>query len=398
MEKIAYSKVLKNKNFSLLWIAQAITSLGDSFSTIALIGLIVWFTEGAREINMMWLMLSLLIPQVVFGPIAGVFVDRWRRKWIMIASDIIRGILVFLIIFTEATYQVFVIAFLVSLVDIFFFPARSAILPNIVDKKELVVANSLLSSTGEFMNLIGPAIGGIIIGFFGIKALFLIDALTFLLSAIAILSISIKEENKEEKMGIKTILSELKEGIAYIKTSQKISFVCLIFAAMMIVGGTINLILPIFVSKVLHKGTAEFGFLMSANCLGIIIGSLVGGKLGQRMEKTRLITFAIILCGINSIIFALNPIYIIGLALFVINGASNGLWEVSASTILQEEEEVDDNNRGKVFSVVGAITGSTNIFASSMAGILAKIFGVKVLFLGAGLFMSIVGIVGKIRR
>ncbi|MEW6681012.1 MAG: hypothetical protein AB1297_08375, partial [bacterium] len=80
----------------------------------------------------------------------------------------------------------------------------------------------------------------------------------------------------------------------------------------------------------------------------------------------------------------------------VINGLSNGLWEVSATTVLQEE--TDDKNRGKVFSVVGAITGSTNIFSSGISGILAKILGVKVLFLGAGLFMSIVGILAKIRR
>ncbi|MEW6104147.1 MAG: MFS transporter [bacterium] len=396
MEKIAYTNVLKKRNFFLLWLACAITSFGDSLSTIALIGLIVWFTKGAKEINMMWLMLSLLIPQIVFGPIAGVFVDRWRRKWIMIASDLIRGILVFLIIFTQATYQVFVIAFLVSLVDIFFFPARSSFLPNIVDKKELIVANPLLSSTQEFMNLIGPAIGGVIIGFFGIKSLFVIDALTFLLSATAILFISIKEESKEEKMGIKPLFLELKEGIGCIKTSQKVSFICFVFGAMMIAGGAINLILPIFVSEILHKGTAEFGFLMSANGLGIIIGSLLGGRLAQRINKIKLITFAVILCGINSVIFALNPLYLIGLFLFVINGLSNGLWEVSATTLLQEE--TDDRNRGKVFSVVGAITGSTNIFSSGISGILAKILGVKVLFLGAGLFMSIVGILGKIRR
>lgn len=396
MEKISYNKVLKNKNFFLLWIAQAITSFGDSLSTIALIGLIVWFTKGAKEINMMWLMLSLLIPQVIFGPIAGVFVDRWKRKWIMVASDLIRAILVFLIIFTQATYQVFLIAFFVSLVDIFFFPARSSILPNIVDKKELIVANSLLSSTGEFMNLIGPAIAGVIIGIFGIKLAFIIDALTFLLSGIAIFFISVKEESREEKMGIKTIFLELKEGITYIKTSKKLSFMCLVFGAMMIAGGTINLILPIFVSEVLHKGTKEFGFLMSANGLGIIIGSLLSGRLGQKIEKTKLITFAIILCGINSIIFALNSIFLIGLLLFVINGLTNGLWEVSASTIFQEE--TDDKNRGKVFSVVGAITGSTNIFSSGMAGILAKILGTKVLFVISGLFMSVIGILGKIRR
>lgn len=164
----------------------------------------------------------------------------------------------------------------------------------------------------------------------------------------------------------------------------------------MIAGGTINLILPIFVNKVLHEGTKEFGFLMSANGLGIIIGSLLGGRLGQKTEKTRLITFAIILCGINSIIFALNPIFVIGLFLFVINGLANGLWEISASTILQEE--TDDKNRGKVFSVVGTITGSTNIFSSVIASILAKILGVKVLFVISGLFMSIIGILGKIRR
>lgn len=396
MEKISYNKVLKNKNFFLLWIAQAVTSFGDSLSTIAFIGLIVWFTKGAKEINMMWLMFSLLIPQVIFGPIAGVFIDRWKRKWIMVASDLIRAILVFLIIFTQATYQVFLIAFFVSLVDIFFFPARSSILPNIVDKKELIVANSLLSSTGEFMNLIGPAIAGVIIGLFGIKLAFIIDALTFLLSGIAVFFISVKEESREEKMGIKTIFLELKEGITYIKTSKKLSFMCLVFGAMMIAGGTINLILPIFVGEVLHRGTKEFGFLMSANGLGIIIGSLLSGRLGQKIEKTKLITFAIILCGINSIIFALNSIFLIGLLLFVINGLTNGLWEVSASTIFQEE--TDDKNRGKVFSVVGAITGSTNIFSSGMAGILAKILGTKVLFVISGLFMSVIGILGKIRR
>lgn len=391
-EKMGYRDVLKNKRFFLLWIGQTTSSFGDSLTTIALIGLIAWFTGGVKEINMMWLMLSFIIPQVLLGPFAGVFVDRVKKKNVMVLSDFIRGLLVLLIPFTQSTYQIFIIAFLVSIADIFFFPAHFSFVPNIVEKKELIVVNSFLTSTGEFMNLIGPAIGGIIIGLFGIKAVFFIDAATFFMSAIAIWSIS-AEETQEEGESPKKFLSELKEELFYIRGHKTVSFICLIFGAMMLAAGTINLVLPLFVNEVLQKGVREFGFLMSANALGIILGSLVGGRIGQRVNKIKIIIFAVILCGINSIIFALNPIFVIGVLLFVINGFANGLWEVSAQTTLQEE--VEESKRGRVFSAVGAVSGASNIFSSGMAGILTRIFGPKILFLASGIFMAIVGITGS---
>ncbi|MDI6752114.1 MAG: MFS transporter [bacterium] len=391
-ERIGYRKVLKNRRFFLLCIGQATSCFGDSLTTIALIGLIAWFTGGAKEINMMWLMLSCIAPQVLLGPFAGVFVDRLKRKNIMILSDLIRGFLILLIPFTQSTYQIFIIAFLVSIADIFFSPAYSAFIPNIVEKKELFVANSILTSTREFMNLIGPAIGGVIIGLFGIKSIFFIDAVTFFLSALAIWNIP-AEEALESKRLPQRFFSELKDGLIYIRRNRVISFICLLFCAMMLAGGTINLVLPLFVNEVLQKGVKEFGFLMSANALGIILGSLIGGRIGQGIDKVKLIIFAVILCGVNSTLFVLNPVFVVGLGLFVINGFANGLWGICSGTVIQEE--VEDSKRGRVFSVVGAVSGSSNMIASGMAGILARIFGSKVLFLASGIFMSIIGIISS---
>lgn len=393
MEKITYRKVLGKKKFFLLWLAQAITSFGDSLSTIAFIGLIAWFAEGSKPINMMWLMLSFILPSVIFGPISGVFVDRWRRKKIMVISDIVRAFLVFLIPFTSENYQIFIIASLVSLADTFFFPARSSFIPNIVQKEELIMANSLCTSAGEFMNLIGPAVGGVIIGLFGIKVAFFIDAATFLFSAILILSISIKEGIGRKEANINSFILELKEGISFVKEKKIILFICLILGAMMIAGGAINVILPVFINEVLNKGPREFGFIMSANALGIIIGSFVAGRLAQKQDKRRIIIFAVIFCGINSSIFALNPIFTLAVTLFVVNGLANGLWEVSSQTILQEE--TDDEKRGRVFSVAGTIVGSTNVLSSGLAGIFGQIIGVKLLFFLCGIFISLVGIGGS---
>ena len=158
MHQSSYKEILKIRGFLLLWTGQAVSYIGDQFHFIAIMGLLL-YEYNVSSVEVGTLMVSLSAPSLIIGPLAGVYVDRWSRKWVMIVSDIIRGILVILIPFTTSLWQIYLIMFLVSSVSRFFFPAFNSALPNIVPREHLLKANSLSQTTFNASLVVGPALG-----------------------------------------------------------------------------------------------------------------------------------------------------------------------------------------------------------------------------------------------
>ena len=189
---IGYLSLLKqNSAFRNLWYGQVISELGNWINSIALYALILQLTGSGMA--MAAAMMAKLLPMVIISPFAGVVIDRIDRKKVLIASDILRcfTVLGFLIVDSrEDLWIVYTLTLFEVALTGFFEPARSAILPSIVEKNHLVTANALSGSTWSIMLTLGAALGGFVVSFFGIKTAFILDALTYLLSAWFIIKIS----------------------------------------------------------------------------------------------------------------------------------------------------------------------------------------------------------------
>src|SRR5580765_6424005 len=196
--------------------------MGDWFDTIALYTIILNLTGSGRAIGL--LMVARFVPSFVFGSLSGVVADRFSRRSIMIVSDLLRAVVVLGFLFVRRADQLWIIYFLTVLqlgLSTFFEPAKTAVIPSIVSDRELVAANAISSVTWSVMLTLGAAIGGLITGWFGTDVAFILDALSYLLSAALIASIKVPKRQKRSKqklsLGRALGISETIEGIRYVK-------------------------------------------------------------------------------------------------------------------------------------------------------------------------------------
>src|SRR5512146_3196363 len=175
----SYKNLFHNRNFVALWIGQTVSFLGDYFYFLAIPIMVNQLTGSALMVGLSTI--SSALPMLLLGPVAGVFVDRWNRKTIMIVSDVLRGLLVLLCLLVRSPDQVwiyFLVGFLMSCVSRFFFPAQNAVLPLIVhDTQDLLLANGLMQAIMTVGLLAGPALAGFTIGLWGSWVAFVFDSI-----------------------------------------------------------------------------------------------------------------------------------------------------------------------------------------------------------------------------
>src|SRR6202051_3725579 len=195
----SYSRLLRgNQNFRRLWSAQVVSQIGDWFYPLAIYNLLLQLTGRASSVALA-LVLQVL-PQTFIGPTAGVVNDRLRRKHVMIASDIGRMVIVLCMLFIRSKERVWLVYPLLmaeTLLVAFFEPARNAVIPNIVEREDVVVANTLASTTWSVNLMLGAALGGIVAALLGRDAVFLLNGLSFLASAPFIWRMSFAEPHAE---------------------------------------------------------------------------------------------------------------------------------------------------------------------------------------------------------
>ena len=215
-----FSNILKNRDFFLLWLGQIVSQFGDRLTQMALIALVYKKAPGS-SFELAKLFAFVTIPALIIGPVAGVFSDRWDKRYTMIVSDIVRGLLVvfivlycFLVPDIQPTYPIYIAVFIIFSMTRFFLPAKMSIIPDLVSQDELLLANSLITTTGMIAAVLGLGLGGIfLLPAFGVKVGLVIDAFTFFLSAFLIFLINTSPEKRYSRDSIYKIIKEFTHAI-----------------------------------------------------------------------------------------------------------------------------------------------------------------------------------------
>jgi len=176
--------LLRQRNYSLLWSSQLISQIGNWALLAALPFLVFQLTGSILATGIMFIVE--VIPSILLGSVAGVFVDRWNRRWTMIGANVFRGLLLLLLLTfrsAEQVWVVYVIAFFASVANLFFSPANNALLPQLVTKDELVSANSLDALGENVARNVGPALGGVLLAAAGMAVVALVDVGSYLIGA-----------------------------------------------------------------------------------------------------------------------------------------------------------------------------------------------------------------------
>jgi MFS family permease len=357
-----YMELLRsNRDFRQLWLGQVVSQLGDWFDTIALFTLVLRLTGSGRAVGLV--LVARFLPSVVLGPLSGVLADRFNRRHIMIASDVARALVVLGFLFIRSPEQVWLVYLLTVLqlgCSAFFEPARSAALPSVVAPRDLVTANAISSVTWSAMLTLGAAVGGPVTDWFGTDAAFVIDSLTYLLSAVLVWSVRLpgRTPRPKTKLTLSKALgiADTLEGLRYVRRRPRVLALLLVKTAWGLGGGVLTL-LTVFGEKVFQLSLAGGGgaalgisVLYAARGVGTAVGPVVMRRFyGETREQMqRAIGISFVVAGVFYVCFGAERSFGLALCwLAVAHMAGSVLW-VFSTVLLQST--VEDEFRGRVFA------------------------------------------------
>jgi MFS family permease len=355
---IGYVELLRrNRNFRRLWLGQVVSQLGDWLDYVALLTLLLELTGSGTVVAGM--LVARFLPTFFVGPLAGVVVDRFDRKRVMIAADLCRGVAVLGLLAIESAEQVWisyaVVAVVVSLTA-FFEPARTASIPNVTAPEELVVANTLGAITWSVSLGLGSAVGGLLTAVAGWRVAIALDALSFLCSAwlIAGVVLPARPAGDATRGGWRELLglTDLIEGVRYLRQHKPLAATVLVKTGWSLTGGVILLhsIFGATIYPVWGRAAAGIGLLAMARGLGTALGPVVSRRVfgTAPAQLARGIGAGFFVAGTLYVVFA--AVDQLALALVVLAAAHMGgstIW-VFSTTVLQLL--VPDQLRGRVFA------------------------------------------------
>jgi MFS family permease len=375
--------VLRQRNFLLLWIAGLVSMTGDWVLFTALPIYVYTLTRSPAATSLT--IASSLLPSLLLGSLAGVFVDRWPRQRIMLLANILLAITLLpllLVRSADLVWIVYLVGFLQSTIAQFFRPAEAAVLPTLVGEEMLVTANSLSSLSQNSARLLGPAIGGLIAVSTGIAGVTLIDAGSFAVAAILIALLVVPRSAapgaaEGTQQASLAVWQEWLEGFRLVRGSTSLIVLMGIFGLSGLGEGVMSPIFVIWVKQLFHGSALQIGWFMSAQAVGGILGGLVIGALGSRIVPRRLAWmacggFAVLDIALFSYPQAYSPIWL-GLVLIALVGIPAAGSGSSLTTLLQVA--TPDAYRGRVFGALGAMMALTMLIGTAIAGALGSIVG-----------------------
>ena len=375
---------LFNRDFVLLWQGQLVSRMGSQALTIAMM---FWTMEVTGSASLMGIMMMVgTLPGVVLGPVAGTLADRVSRKWILVFCDAGSGLVLLGLavpFFLPGTAEPVLIgclvgmSLLVGVLQAFFLPASTALLPDLVPTEKLAAANGLDQGSLQLSTLIGQSVGGILYKVLGAPVLFVIDGVSYLFSAVSESFIRVKPQARPEESGAaarSAYKKELVEGLRYVWERRGMRDFLLLAAVVNFFAMPILVLLPFLVSDNLGKGAEWYGFLLAGFGGGALLGYVAAGgvQLSPGSRATALLSALVVQSGLLAGLgFVHRPWLALALMLGV--GALNGFFNVILTTAFQIGS--DESLRGRVMGVVMTVAMAIAPLGMALGGILGDLTG-----------------------
>ena len=393
-----YVRLALDTSFSAIWTSGVISLFGDRIHQVALAVIVFGITKSPVALGFVFVAATL--PNLLLGPISGTLVDRWDQKQVLVVSDLLRAAVVVLIPIAAVTNILFAypLVFLVTSISIFFRPAREAIMPRIVPEDELLTANSANWLAENLADIVGYPLAGLFVTFLGnsLPLAFWIDAVTYLASALLILTVAIPPVQRSAAAVAGGILAEMRVGWRFLRGETVLLANTMQAVVAQFTAGVLLAITLVYVQNVLQRGSYSAPAVYALLEAGIGIGSLVGGfamgLLGARLGKGRMVIAGYAVYGACVMALGLTGNVAVAIALMVGVGISNMVYIIPSQTLFQQRTPRDMIGRvvGMRFSLVfGSLT-----LAMAMGGFLAAAFGPAVVILAFGALTCTAGLAG----
>lgn len=389
-----------NRNYRYTWLGQIVSEIGDHFNNIAVFSLVLENTQSGLAVS--GVMLARALAMVLGGPIAGVVLDRFDRKKIMIASDVARMAVALCFIFMVDAHHipvVYLLSGLLMFASPFFTSGRASILPTITTREELHTANSLTQATQFTTLTLGTFSAGLSASQFGFKAAFAVNAASFLVSALLIARL--RAPGRGFRAARKALTEsevvrpwhEYAEGLRYLRATPLLLGISLLGVGWASGGGAAQILFTLFGEVVFKKGAAGIGIIWGCAGIGLIFGAVAGHWLGERLtfvKYKRTIAWCYVVHGLAYVAFSRMEGF--GAALFFM-GLSR--FAVAISSVMNYSmllRHVSDEFRGRVFSTVESLVWATMMVSMTLAGFASEYYSPRLIGVWSGVLSSLTAV------
>ncbi len=388
---VNYGQLIRNRSYFPLWLGQLFSNLGDTLHYIALV---VWVYERTgSSLAVSGAVFFEVVPVVLLAPVAGVVIDRFPRKAILVASDVLRALLVLSLLLVDELWQIYAIITLITATATFFNPAVGATLPTLLDEKDLLAANSVSWSTGRFVQIIGSALALGVIETVGTEAAFVFNAGTFLISALLLLLLPIPHGRPVQTRGWQGFLADAKEGFHFARQDRFVANLITVQALASLSVGATSALLVVLAQEHYRLPPGGFGSFILAIGVGALVGPFLLGALTRGSAGHPSWMFIpYIIRGIGDVLLAVFTLTPLAWVLLFVYGLNTSSGTVLFQTWVQRL--VPDRMRGRVFTWLDVVWNVMKVLSLGIGGWLAQTVGINAVYYLGGVLLSIAGVYG----
>jgi MFS transporter, DHA3 family, macrolide efflux protein len=385
--------MLRDRPFRALWLGQFVSIFGDFLALFGVISLITFRLHGTA-VQVTAVTIAYVLPLAIISPVAGVFVDHWNVKRVMIASDLVRGGLILLLLFVTDVAQICAIFAILSAVSSFFIPAQSVTVRTIVPKEALLAANTLISQAFYIVRLISPFAAGALIALLGEKVCFYLDTGSFIFSAAMISTIAIVRPRVQAEKTVEALTRDFLEGNKFIFTHAGLSFVFIAMGVAMFMLSSFSPLISLYIRDSLSAGPFLFGVMSSMVGIGLIIGAQVIGRLHSPTTRTNIVLGGLFALGAGAgLLGAFHNVAMAALSTFIMGFAISFVL-IPAQTLSQQE--TPPAMMGRVSSTFMSLIAVSQVLGLLLSGYLAQRLGIRPLFLASGSVLILISGLGYV--
>jgi predicted MFS family arabinose efflux permease len=376
---------LTHKNYRYFWAGQCVSLIGTWTQNIGQSWLVLSLTDSPYLLGLVGAVQFL--PVTFFSLFAGILVDKFPKKKILIFTQTVSMLLAFILsalVFTHTVkYEyIMVLALCLGLCNTIDMPTRQSFNVEIVGKEDLMNAIALNSATFNLARIVGPAIGALFMAGFGAGWCFLLNGFSFMAVIYGLVHIDVKDYVRK-KSSEKGILKEIGDGLKYIKNKPVLLETLILVSIMGVFVFNYGVLIPVFTKNVLHMGEKTYGILMSALGVGSLVGALLVSFKSKRGPNRILMIGSSIAIGIMLIFTGMSNLYYFTALSLAITGIFNMFFSTTANTTLQMNSK--DEYRGRVMSVYSLVFAGATPLGNLFSGFVAGRYGAGTGFILSGI-------------
>ncbi len=393
-QRQALYELLRQKHFMRLCIGQFFSQIGDQCLLITAITLVTNFS--ASPLALLIPAIAVALPQMLFGLLGGVVADRLNRKYVMIISDIFRALLVLAVLLVKKPGDLWILYLSASglaMAGMFFYPARNAVIPNMVHPRLLLTANGLIQGSYLVSIILGPMVAGTIIALWSLPAAILFDSISFVISAAITLTLRIppNQNGSWRQMNHKSMWRDMQAGLRWVYRNPHLRRMLYVTAiATLGIGAVVILAFP-HLKQQLEAGGLEYGGALSMLGVGALLGGSIASHLSQHISLNTIIGSMLIAAGIAVIAFAWAPNYLVILLAVIVLGLSVVATRAMLDTIAQTLST--DEMRGRVQAAINLVVAAGTALAEGVSALMGHFWGTRDIFLTAGSLTIVAGLI-----